>query len=115
MRLLIFLLLFLPTTFFAQVYVDKYDINADDKVQFVEVSFRARGLNPNVVCFDYGQKLGRKQYWTRIFGNDKKEVVFNSMMHILNFMVANGWEVFDGPYPATENVLSRCIFVKAEK
>ena len=119
MKKLIFLLAFLPTALFSQVYVDKYDINSDEQIHYCEVTYWYYTAKKNGVCFDYGQKLNRKGLAgtarTRVFGNDKKEVFFNGMIDIMNFMTNNGWEIFDGPYPATEYSTARCVFMKARE
>lgn len=112
MKKLVFLLVFFPFSLFSQIYVDKHEINADDKVKFCKVTIQPSLKKGKTVSFDYGQKLKRMRPNTRVFGNDKKEIFFNGIIDVMNFMTSNNWEIFDGPYLDNETGNDYCIFRK---
>lgn len=112
-----FLFAFLPTVLFSQIYVDDYDINADENIQFCQVSIDCRINNKVFVRFDYGQRLKRIFSRTTIFDKNNKRVNFNSVAGVLNFMLANGWEVM-GDNPIQHNVKGYnavCLFRKVKQ
>lgn len=87
-------LLGLATSASAQVVVDGVNINNIEQVQMIRMIAQNRFLSNNVSIFiDYGQSiggLGRQQMEV----NDPttgKRVRFNSVMHAVNFLIANGW------------------------
>ena len=84
----------MPSILFAQIYVDGVDINADDEIQYCQVSGVVGFRKIISVTIDYGQVI---KSWRKMKIGDKNEknITFNSMVHVLNFMDKNGWELID--------------------
>ena len=83
------------TAAFSQVVVDGVNINNLEEVQMVRMIAQGRFLSSKVSIFiDYGQSVGvgSRQRMEVINPRDDKRVRFNSVMHAVNFLIANGWE-----------------------
>ena len=98
MRKLLFALalFFVGTTAaFSQVVVDGVNINNLEEVQMIRMIAQERFLSTKVSIFiDYGQSVsgGSRSRMEVINPSDGDRVRFNSVMHAVNFLIANGWE-----------------------
>lgn len=74
----------------AQVYVDGVRLEPDNTGNYLEIDpiFRSDGTCSFRV--DYGQAEPREDFLTDSFG---KQLDFRSLVHGLNFLFSNGWEV----------------------
>lgn len=82
------------TTAFSQVVVDGVNINNIEEVAMVRMIAQERFLSNRVTIFiDYGQSLNgnNRQRMEVINPRDDKRMRFNSVMHAVNFLIANGW------------------------
>ncbi len=98
---------FLTSFSFSQVYVNKININNLPNVNFCEMN----GFNlTGKVSLDYGQKriFLKREYITDRKGN---ALIFNSKMHLVNFMFKNGWELYKY---STDTNYAHFIFKKIE-
>ena len=99
---------FLSSFSFSQVYVNKININNLTNVNFCEM----KGFNiSGRVGIDYGQKRTflKREYITDSRG---KTLVFNSKMHLVNFMFNHGWELYKY---STDTNYAHFIFKKREE
>ena len=82
------------TTSFAQVVVDGVNINNLEEVQMIRMIAQERFLSSKVTIFiDYGQSVGgasRQRMEVNEPGSDAR-IRFNSVMHAVNYLIANGW------------------------
>ncbi|CAH1000379.1 hypothetical protein LEM8419_01532 [Neolewinella maritima] len=88
------LLLASATTAFAQVVVDGVNINNLEEVQMVRMIAQERFLSNKVTIFiDYGQSIngGSRNRMEVIDPNSGDRIRFNSVMHAVNYLIANGW------------------------
>jgi hypothetical protein len=82
------------TTARAQVVVDGVNINNLQEVQMIRMIAQERFLSNTVTIFvDYGQSIngGARNRMEVIDPADGKRVRFNSVMHAVNYLIANGW------------------------
>ncbi|MEO1516634.1 MAG: hypothetical protein AAFV95_16525 [Bacteroidota bacterium] len=98
-NLLILAFLCFITAANAQVYVNKVNIN-DRDLQYVEVWEKFDNDKKRYMgLVDYGQYDDRKNdkegKMLRITNQEGIAIEFNGIMHILNFMHRNGWEVMN--------------------
>lgn len=81
---------------FAQVVVDGVNINNLDEVQMIRMIAQERFMSNKVTVFiDYGQAitgLGGRNQMEVIDPRTDKRVRFNSVMHAVNYLIANGWK-----------------------
>ncbi|WP_116105664.1 hypothetical protein [Lewinella sp. IMCC34191] len=82
------------TASFAQVVVDGVNINNLQEVQMIRMIAQERFLSSKVTIFiDYGQSIGGASR-QRMEVNDpgtNDRIKFNSVMHAVNYLIANGW------------------------
>lgn len=97
MKKLLFALLFVfgaGAAASAQVVVDGVNINNLEQIQMIRMIAQERFLSNKVTIFiDYGQSIqggGRRQMEV-INPADDKRIRFNSVMHAVNYLIANGW------------------------
>ena len=83
------------TAAFSQVVVDGVNINNLEEVQMIRMIAQERFLSSRVTIFiDYGQSMSGAANRARmevINPRDGKRMKFNSVMHAVNFLIANGW------------------------
>jgi hypothetical protein len=82
------------TTARAQVVVDGVNINNLEEVQMIRMIAQERFLSNQVTIFiDYGQSIagGARSRMEVIDPRDGKRVIFNTVMHAVNYLIANGW------------------------
>jgi hypothetical protein len=82
------------TTARAQVVVDGVNINNLQEVSMIRMIAQERFLSNQVTIFiDYGQSIngGSRNRMEVIDPSDGKRVRFNSVMHAVNYLIANGW------------------------
>ena len=99
MKKLLFSLLLLlgaatTSTLSAQVVVDGVNINNLEEVAMIRMIAQERFLSSKVTIFiDYGQSIGgaSRQRMEVIDPRDGKRIRFNSVMHAVNYLIANGW------------------------
>lgn len=96
-NLLLFFFLFVSTFSYAQVFVNKIDIN-NRYLQYVEVWEKPiSDAGKYFAMVDYGQmndSKGDKAGDALILTNAKgKKMEFNGIVDALNYMYRNGWEV----------------------
>jgi hypothetical protein len=97
MKKLLFLFAFVLgglTTARAQVVVDGVNINNLQEVSMIRMIAQERFLSNQVTIFiDYGQSIngGSRNRMEVIDPSDGKRVRFNSVMHAVNYLIANGW------------------------
>ena len=97
MKKLIFalaLILGSATAAFSQVVVDGVNINNLDEVQMVRMIAQERFLSNKVTIFiDYGQSIngGSRNRMEVIDPSSGERIKFNSVMHAVNYLIANGW------------------------
>lgn len=91
--IIIMFLVFLSFAGFSQVFVNGKNINAMNDVHYCELT----GVTLKGKAFiDYGQmKNGFLKFnpSERITDSYGKTIRFNSTMHVINYMVSNGWEL----------------------
>lgn len=78
----------------AQVVVDGVNINNLQEVQMVRMIAQERFLSNKVTIFiDYGQSIngGSRNRMEVIDPNNGDRIKFNSVMHAVNYLIANGW------------------------
>ena len=99
MRLFLFSLLFLTfgSAAQAQVFVNKVNIN-NRNIEYLEIWEKFdQGKKRYVALVDYGQVDDRRQDKNgdllRVTNKEGVALEFNSIVHILNYMHRNGWEV----------------------
>ncbi|NJB85471.1 hypothetical protein GGR26_001216 [Lewinella marina] len=81
-------------TAFSQVVVDGVNINNLQEVQMVRMIAQERFLSNKVTIFiDYGQSIngGSRNRMEVIDPNNGERIKFNSVMHAVNYLIANGW------------------------
>lgn len=81
-------------TIFAQVVVDGVNINNLQEVQMVRMIAQERFLSNKVTIFiDYGQNIsgGSRNRMEVIDPASGERIRFNSVMHAVNYLIANGW------------------------
>ena len=81
-------------TAFSQVVVDGVNINNLQEVQMVRMIAQERFLSNKVTIFiDYGQSIngGSRNRMEVIDPNNGDRIRFNSVMHAVNYLIANGW------------------------
>ena len=82
------------TASFAQVVVDGVNINNIQEVQMIRMIAQERFLSNRVNIFiDYGQSLngGNRRRTEVIDPRTDSRLQFNSVMHAVNYLIANGW------------------------
>ena len=82
------------TTAFSQVVVDGVNINNLQEVQMVRMIAQERFLSNKVTIFiDYGQSIngGSRNRMEVIDPSTSDRIKFNSVMHAVNYLIANGW------------------------
>jgi len=100
MRFILFLsFLFVGNFAFAQVYVNNVNIN-DRNIEYLEVwDLFDEDSNKFAALVDYGQEDDRendkKGKLLRVTSAKGTPLQFNGLVHILNYMHQNGWEVMD--------------------
>lgn len=91
----LFLLAGLSTAASAQVVVDGVNINNLEQIDMIRMIAQERFLSNKVTIFiDYGQSIngGARNRMEVINPQDGKRVRFNSVMHAVNYLTANGWD-----------------------
>ena len=85
----------------AQIIVKDIDINELD-ISYIELVGYNKSLfgSKITIAIDYGQKFTLKSQLIK--NAEGKDMIFNSMMHALNFMEDNGWEYVNN-YALTMN------------
>ena len=81
-------------TAFSQVVVDGVNINNLQEVQMIRMIAQERFLSNKVTIFvDYGQSIngGSRNRMEVIDPNNAERIRFNSVMHAVNYLIANGW------------------------
>ncbi|WP_116124286.1 hypothetical protein [Lewinella sp. IMCC34183] len=81
-------------TGFSQVVVDGVNINNLQEVQMIRMIAQERFLSNKVTIFvDYGQSIngGSRNRMEVIDPNNGDRIRFNSVMHAVNYLIANGW------------------------
>ena len=82
------------TAAYSQVVVDGVNINNLQEVQMIRMIAQERFLSSKVTIFiDYGQSLAGASR-QRMEVNDPRSndrIKFNSVMHAVNYLIANGW------------------------
>lgn len=101
MNRLIFLFSFLllaafqaPSSLQAQVVVDGVNINNLEEISMIRMIAQERFLSNRVNVFiDYGQSLvgATRQRMEVIDPRSNQRLVFNSVMHAVNYLIDNGW------------------------
>jgi hypothetical protein len=114
MKQLLFLLLFFPVSLFSQIYVDGEDINADDEIQYCQISAVIGYKKTMNIILDYGQGIKSWIAKTKIKNKEKEVVEFNGLVQLMNFMNQNGWELVDSFYRKDQN-REKYIFKKKKK
>ena len=82
------------TAAYSQVVVDGVNINNLEEVQMIRMIAQERFLSTKVSIFiDYGQSLGggNRSRMEVVDPRGGDRVRFNSVMHAVNFLIANGW------------------------
>ena len=82
------------TASFAQVVVDGVNINNLAEVNMIRMIAQERFLSNRVTIFiDYGQSIsgGARNRMEVIDPRTDKRIQFNSVMHAVNYLIANGW------------------------
>ena len=82
------------TAAFSQVVVDGVNINNLDEVQMVRMIAQERFLSNKVTIFiDYGQSIngGSRNRMEVVDPSNGDRIKFNSVMHAVNYLIANGW------------------------
>ena len=82
------------TAAFSQVVVDGVNINNLEEVQMVRMIAQERFLSNKVTIFiDYGQSIngGSRNRMEVIDPSSSERIKFNSVMHAVNYLIANGW------------------------
>ncbi len=82
------------TASFAQVVVDGVNINNIEEVQMIRMIAQNRFLSNTVTTFiDYGQSIngGARNRTEVVDPRTDKRIQFNSVMHAVNYLIANGW------------------------
>ncbi len=98
MKKILFLLLFLPATLFSQIYVNGVDINADEEIQYCQISAVIGFKKTMNIIIDYGQGV---EFWnkkSKIKDREKNVIDFTGLVQLMNFMDKNGWELVDSFY-----------------
>lgn len=83
------------TAAFSQVVVDGVNINNLEQVQMIRMIAQERFLSTKVNIFvDYGQSVAGLSRSRMEVNNpqDGERIKFNSVMHAVNFLIANGWD-----------------------
>lgn len=83
------------TTASAQVVVNGVNINNLEEVSMIRMIAQERFLSSKVTIFiDYGQSVqgGSRNNMEVINPQDGKRIRFNSVMHAVNYLIANGWQ-----------------------
>ena len=81
-------------TAYSQVVVDGVNINNLQEVQMIRMIAQERFLSNKVTIFvDYGQSIngGSRNRMEVIDPNNGDRIRFNSVMHAVNYLIANGW------------------------
>ena len=96
MKLLFALILLCATvtTAHAQIVVDGVNINNLEEVQMIRMVAQERFLSNKVTIFiDYGQSIngGSRNRMEVIDPQSNDRIRFNSVMHAVNYLIANGW------------------------
>ena len=95
-KLLLGLSLILSLSLPSQVVVDGVNINNLDEVQMIRMIAQERFLSNRLTIFiDYGQAitgLGGRNQMEVVDPRDGKRIRFNSVMHAVNYLIANGWK-----------------------
>lgn len=79
-----------------QVIVEGININEVEDIRICELLATGKLFSRKVVItIDYGQNIIFGAKGSRIMNEDGKMRTFNSVMHAINFMEANGWEYID--------------------
>ncbi len=81
-------------TAYSQVVVDGVNINNLQEVQMIRMIAQERFLSNKVTIFvDYGQSIngGSRNRMEVIDPNNGERIRFNSVMHAVNYLIANGW------------------------
>lgn len=83
------------TAAYSQVVVDGVNINNLEQVSMIRMIAQERFLSNTVTIFiDYGQSIqgGNRNRMEVINPQDGNRMRFNSVMHGVNFLIANGWK-----------------------
>ena len=89
----------------SQVVVDGVNINNLEEVQMVRMIAQERFLSNKVTIFiDYGQSIngGSRNRMEVIDPNSGDRIRFNSVMHAVNYLIANGWTYVEAMVLPTE-------------
>ena len=114
MKNFFFLLLFFPVSLFSQIYVDGVNINADNEIQYCQISAVIGYKKTMNIILDYGQGVKSWITKTKIKNKEKEIVEFNGLVQLMNFMNQNGWELVDSFYRKDQN-REKYTFKKKEK
>ncbi|PPK86617.1 hypothetical protein CLV84_3552 [Neolewinella xylanilytica] len=93
------------TVAFSQVVVDGVNINNLQEVQMIRMIAQERFLSSKVTIFiDYGQSIGgaSRQRMEVIDPRSNERIRFNSVMHAVNYLIANGWRYEEAMVLPTE-------------
>ena len=99
------LILGTATAAYAQVVVDGVNINNLEEVQMVRMIAQERFLSNKVTIFiDYGQSIngGSRNRMEVIDPSNGDRIRFNSVMHAVNYLIANGWTYVEAMVLPTE-------------
>ncbi|MBC6996006.1 hypothetical protein QWY85_00840 [Neolewinella lacunae] len=80
---------------FSQVVVDGVNINNLEEVSMIRMIAQERFLSNTVTIFiDYGQSIqgGNRNRMEVVNPRTDQRMRFNSVMHGVNFLIANGWK-----------------------
>ncbi len=83
------------TAAFSQVVVDGVNINNLEEVSMIRMIAQERFLSNTVTIFiDYGQSIqgGNRNRMEVVNPRTDQRMRFNSVMHGVNFLIANGWK-----------------------
>ena len=99
------LMLGTATAAHSQVVVDGVNINNLQEVQMVRMIAQERFLSNKVTIFiDYGQSIngGSRNRMEVIDPSSGDRIRFNSVMHAVNYLIANGWTYVEAMVLPTE-------------
>ena len=99
------LMLGTATAAHSQVVVDGVNINNLQEVQMVRMIAQERFLSNKVTIFiDYGQSIngGSRNRMEVIDPSNGDRIRFNSVMHAVNYLIANGWTYVEAMVLPTE-------------
>ncbi len=106
----------------AQVVVDGVNINNLEQISMIRMIAQERFLSNRVNVFiDYGQSLvgATRQRMEVIDPRSNQRLVFNSVMHAVNYLIDNGWTYVESMVLPQEGNAStgsvQYLFVRTDK